>query len=98
MNMQNLMSQVQKMQKDVQKKQSEVEKMKFEGTSEWVNVTLNGKRECLKIDIKHKELDADDIDMLEDMIKIAFSDALSKIDAEYDKKLGMYGKTLNGLM
>ena len=98
MNMQNLMNQVQKMQKDVQTKQKEIEKMEFEGKSEWVAVILNGKRECIKISIDKKELDADDVEMLEDMIKIAFSDALNKIDNEYEKKLGMYGKSLNGLM
>ncbi len=98
MNMQNLMNQMQKMKKDVEKKQNEVEQMEFEGTSEWVDVKLNGKREILSFKIKQKSVEEDDIEILEDMLKIAFKDALTKIDKEYDKKLGMYGQGLSGLM
>ena len=98
MNMQALMQQAQKMQKDLQKKQEELEKMEFEGKSEWVTVTLNGKKKLNNIKIVANNLDADDIEMLEDMIKIAFQDALQKVDKEYDNKLGVYGKQLNGLI
>ena len=98
MNMQALMQQAQKMQKDIQKKQEEVSKMEFEGKSEWVTVKLNGKKEMVSIKITSSNLDVDDIEMLEDMIRIAFKDALEKIDKEYDNKLGMYGKQLNGLI
>lgn len=98
MNMQNLMNQVQKMQKDVQKKQSEVESMEFEGNSEWVSLKLNGKREIINVKIKQNKIDEEDIEMLEDMIKIAFTDALAKIDKTYESKLGMYGNSLSGLM
>ena len=31
------------------------------------------------------------------MIKIAFDDAISKINKEIDKKMGMYGKLAGGL-
>lgn len=98
MNMQNLMSQMQKMQKDIQKKQNEVEQMEFEGNSEWVKIILNGKREVISVKIDYKDLQSDDLEMLEDMIKIAFSNALEKIDSEYEKKLGAYSKYANGLM
>lgn len=98
MNMQALMQQAQKMQKDLQKKQGELETMEFEGNSEWVTVILSGKKELKKINIKKISLDEDDIEMLEDMIQIAFNDAISKVDNAYDEKLGMYGKQLNGLI
>lgn len=98
MNMQNLMKNVQKMQKDIQSKQNEVSLMEFEGSSEWVTVKLNGKREIVGIKISQTSLDEDDVEMLEDMIKIAFKDALQKVDEEYEKKLGAYGSGLNGLM
>ena len=35
--------------------------------------------------------------MLEDMIKIAITDAYKKIDVEIEKKLGMYSKLAGGL-
>jgi len=98
MNMQALMQQAQKMQKDLQKKQEELGVMEFEGNSEWVSLVLNGKKELVKLNIKKITLDEDDMEMLEDMIKIAFNDALSKVDKAYDDKLGMYGKQLNGLI
>lgn len=98
MNMQALMQQAQKMQKDLQKKQSELENMDFEGVSEWISVVLSGNKELKKISIKKRNLDEDDIEMLEDMIQIAFKDAFAKIDKAYDEKLGMYGKQLNGLI
>ena len=98
MNMQALMQQAQKMQKDLQKKQDELADMEFEGTSEWVSIILSGNKEMKKINIKKSSLDEDDIEMLEDMIQIAFKDALSKVEKAYDEKLGMYGKQLNGLI
>ena len=96
--MQALMQQAQKMQKDLQKKQEEIGKMEFEGKSEWVTIVLNGKKEMLSIKINNSDFDEEDIEMLEDMIKIAFKDALQKVDKEYDNKLGVYGKQLNGLI
>jgi len=98
MNMQALMQQAQKMQKDLQKKQGELETMEFEGTSEWVTIILSGKKELRKINIKKVSLDEEDVEMLEDMIQIAFKNAVSKVDKAYDEKLGMYGKQLNGLI
>lgn len=97
MNMQNLMNQVQKMKKDVEKKQKEIEAMEFEGHSEWVNLKMNGKKEITDIKINQTKIDEEDIEMLEDMLKIAFKEALSKVDDEYDAKLGAYGKGMNGL-
>jgi len=98
MNMQALMQQAQKMQKDLQKKQEELAGMEFEGTSEWVKVILTGDKQLKKININKMNLDEDDMEMLEDMIQIAFKDALSKVEKAYDDKLGMYGKQLNGLI
>jgi len=98
MNMQALMQQAQKMKKDLKKKQGELETMEFEGTSEWVTIILSGKKELKKINIKKVSLDEEDVEMLEDMIQIAFKNAVSKVDKAYDEKLGMYGKQLNGLI
>jgi len=97
MNMNNIMAQAQKMQKDIQKKQEEIYKMKFTGESEWVIVTLNGDKSLDNVNIKNKsEMDAEDLECLEDMLKIAYNDALKKVDAEIEKKMGMYSK-LGGL-
>lgn len=98
MNMNNIMAQAQKMQRDIEKKQKEIEAGEYTGTSQLVDVVLYGNRKIKSVDIKDKDkLDAEDLEMLEDMIKIAFNDALSKIEAETEKKLGAYGKQLGGL-
>ena len=44
MNMQNLMAQAQRMQKDITKKQEEIYKKTFVGKSEWIEITMNGKK------------------------------------------------------
>lgn len=98
MNMNSIMAQAQKMQRDIEKKQKEIEAGEYTGTSQLVDVVLYGNKKVKSITIKDKDkLDAEDLEMLEDMIKIAFNDALSKIEAEVEKKLGAYGKQLGGL-
>lgn len=93
MNMNNIMAQAQKMQKDIQKKQEEINNTSFIGESEWVEVTLKGNKVVEKVNIKNKtNMDEEDLECLEDMIKIAISDAHSKIDKEFEKKMGMYSK------
>ncbi len=98
MNIQNLMAQAQKMQKEITKKKEEIDNSLFEGTSEWLKVTMNGKKEIEKVNILYEESIADDDkEMLEDMIKIAVNDAVRKIDQEIESKMGAYGSSLNGL-
>ena len=97
MNMSNLMAQAQKMQKDIQKKQEELFAMKFKSTNEFVEITLNGDKSLDKVSIKNKDLDIEDLEVLEDMIKLAFNDAISQIDKETEKKLGAYSKLANGM-
>ncbi len=98
MNMQQLMQQAQRMQRDITKKKEEIDKTTFEGKSEWVSITFNGKREILSFKItKEGVIDEDDKEMLEDMILIAIKDAFSKIDKETEDKLGQYA-SMSGLM
>ncbi len=98
MNMQSLMAQAQKMQRDIQKKKDEIDKMEFEGKSELVNVKVNGKKEVLSVKISDNcELTSDDLEVIEDMIKIAMNDAFSKVDSETEKQMGSYGGAMGGL-
>lgn len=99
MNMQNLMAQAQKMQRDITKKKEEIDNMEFEGHSELVDVVLSGKKEVISVKFKTSgTLDSDDIEALEDMIKIAMNDAIGQIDKETDKQLGSYSNGLGGLL
>lgn len=98
MNMQALMREAQKMQKELQKTQEELVNTNYEGISSMVKVVLNGNKDLKSISID-KTIDLDnDIEMLEDMIVVAFNDALKKVDEDKNKKLGKYGNGLSGLM
>ena len=97
MNMQQIMQQAQRMQREITKKKEEIDNTDFSGTSEWVEIVFNGKREIKSFKIlKDGVIDADDKEMLEDMIMIAIKDAFSKIDKETESKLGNYA-SMSGL-
>ncbi len=99
MNMNNLMAQAQKMQKDIERKQQEIYGTEYTGSSELVDVILTGDKKLKSVKFKKMEnFDADDLDILEDMVKIAFNDAVTKIERDIESKLGMYGKQLGGLI
>ena len=97
MNMQKLMQQAQAMQRDITKKQQEIENTIFEGKSEWVELSLNGKYEMKSFKITYEgAIEEDDKEMLEDMINIALSDAIAKINEQKDKMMSAYG-SMGGL-
>ena len=99
MNIQSLMREAQKMQKNLQKTQDELSNSKYEGKSSLVTIVINGNKEILSVVINSNDtLDKDDIEMLQDMIVVAFNDASKKVDLDKEKKLGKYGQGLAGLM
>ena len=99
MNIQNLMREAQKMQKNLQKTQEELTNTTYEGTSSLVSVTLNGNKDVLAIKINSDDvLEKEDIEMLEDMLIVAFKEASKKVDADKEKKLGKYSQGFAGLM
>ena len=101
MNMQMIMQQAKKMQAQLQKDQEELEKTEYEGTSSLVSVKINGKFEVLSVKINLPEgvnVESDDRDMIEDMIMVAFNEAIKKANQDKEKKMGKYGQGLAGLM
>ena len=96
--MQNLMAQAQKMQKDIMKKKSDLDSQEFIGKAQFVEVILYGNKKVKKINIDIKEnIEVDDKEVLEDLIKIAFDEAIDKIDKKTEEVMGVYGNSLNGL-
>lgn len=99
MNMNNLMAQAQRMQKEIEKKQQEIYQSEYVGTSELVEVIMSGDKKLKNVKFKNMEnFSNEDLDILEDMIKIAFNDAINKIEKDVENKLGVYGKQLGGLI
>ena len=97
MNMQAMLKQAQKMQKDIMKAQNEINEMKFEGKSSLVTVLINGKSEMIDCKIDVQQLEKDDVEMLQDMIVIAYNDAKKQLEQITEEKLGPYAKGMPGL-
>lgn len=99
MNMQAMLQQAQRMQKEIQKKQEAIYSSEYIGESELVEVTMTGDKNVKSVKLKNMDsFTKDDSDILEDMIKIAFNDAIDKINKDIENKLGSYSKQLGGLM
>ena len=93
------MAQAQKMQKDIMQKKEEINKRKFIGSSELVDVEVNGKKEVLSVNIKNKEsINIEDLEILEDMFVIACNNAFKDVDKAMKESMGAYGGALNGLI
>lgn len=99
LNIQGLMKQAQVMQKKMQEAQERLAETEVEGTAAngLLRVVLNGKSEMKKISID-KSL-ADDVEMLEDLLLVAYNDAHAKVEklAEEGMKEATGGVNLGGL-
>lgn len=97
MNIQAMMKQAQKMQKDMMNSKNEIDSMTFEGKSSFVTIEMKGTKEVTKVKIDSENIEKDEIEMLEDMILVAFNEASKKVDEETEKKLGKYTQGMPGL-
>jgi DNA-binding YbaB/EbfC family protein len=89
-NMQSMMKQAQQLQEKVAAAQKELEEAQITSSSggNMVTVTLNGKKTLLSIKINPAAVDAEDVEMLEDLIIAAVNDAYKKADELYNQKMG----------
>lgn len=93
-NMNQVLKQAQKMQDDITALQAELEEREFSASvgGGAVEITINGKRNALKLDIKPEVVDPDDVEMLQDLIMSAFNEAVRILnetsDAEMQKLTG----------
>jgi DNA-binding YbaB/EbfC family protein len=92
MNMQAMLKQAQNLQKEMLKAKDEIDKTEFTGESALVKITMLGTKEVTKVKIsKDDSFDADDLDVLEDMILVAVNEASKKVDDATEKKMSKYG-------
>jgi len=100
LNIQGLMKQAQMMQKKMQEEQEKLAKTEVTGSAGngLVTIVLNGKSEMKKLSID-KSLATDDVEMLEDLILVAYNDAHQKVEnlAEESMKSATGGVNLGGL-
>ena len=93
-NMQQMMKQAKMMQKKMAEVQEELKNMEFEASSGGgaVKVKVNGDQEILEIKLNNEMIDADDLDMVEDMVMVAINDALKQSkDESKNKMAGLTG-------
>ena len=88
-NMNNMMKQMQKMQKKMEAMQEELEAREVEASAGGGAVTavVNGKKELLDIKLDESVVDPEDIEMLQDLIIAAVSEAVRKAEAESEMEM-----------
>jgi len=81
MNM-NFLKQAQELQQKIKKIQDDLVNKEATGTSggDMVKATVNGRHELVDISIAKEVVNPDDIEMLEDLIVAAVTDAMHKMD------------------
>ena len=91
MNIQAMMKQAQKLQNDMMKAKEEIDKMEFSSTNGLVTVKINGKKEVIDVVIERDaDFSLDDLEMLQDMIRIATNEAMEQVDKVTEDKMGRF--------
>lgn len=87
---QQMMKQAQKMQTDVKKLQEDLASTDYTETvgGGAVEIVMNGSKVIKSVNIKEEVIDADDKEMLEELIMLAVNNVIAKIDKEADEKVG----------
>ncbi|HAS21222.1 MAG TPA: YbaB/EbfC family nucleoid-associated protein [Lachnospiraceae bacterium] len=95
-NMNNLMKQAQRMQRQLEENKKKLEETDFTVTSGGgaVRLTVSGARVVKDLQIDPEAVDPDDVEMLQDMLVIAFNDAMKQIDEASEKLTGGMGMGL----
>ncbi|MFQ5905716.1 MAG: YbaB/EbfC family nucleoid-associated protein [bacterium] len=100
-----ILKQAQKIQNKMEEIQKKLAGMKFEGSSggEMVKATVDGQQNLLEVKIDPEVLDADDVQMLEDLIVAAVNEARRKAQETATEEMkavtggmampGMFGTT-----
>ncbi len=88
--MQNIMRQAQKMQAEMEKKQEELKAKVYDVQSGGgaVKLKINGDREISELILDEDVVDKDDIEMLQDLIIAAFTEANNQIDKDAEEVMG----------
>ena len=100
--MQKQLQQMQAMQRKMEEMQAELETKEVEATAGGgaISVTVNGKKEIVKVAIKPEVVDPDDVEMLQDLIMVAANEALRQIEEMTQNEMGKLtgGMSIPGLM
>jgi DNA-binding YbaB/EbfC family protein len=86
----NLMSQMSKLQEEMEKTQAELaeEELTISAGGGMVTVVVTGAQEIRSIKIEPDAVDPDDVEMLEDLVLAAVTEALQKSNALQEERMG----------
>jgi DNA-binding YbaB/EbfC family protein len=88
MDMQKLMQQANAMQKKLKAIEEELEASVYDGENNGVRVILTGAHKVQSVEIPDDLMNQEDKEMLQDMIRLAFNQAVEKADADRQEKMG----------
>lgn len=97
MNMQAMMKQVQQLQKEMTSEKSKIDNEIYSVVKSFLEVEMKGNKELVKVKINQEKIEADEIEILEDLILVAINDLNKKIDQDTEKRLGKFTKGMPGL-
>jgi hypothetical protein len=89
-NMGAMMKKVQKLQEDMAKLQEELKARTLDASAGGgaVKVVINGDKQLQSIKIDPAAVDAEDLEMLEDLIVVAVNEAVKKVDDMMSQEMG----------
>lgn len=94
MSMQKMMKEMQKMQSKMTQIQEELAETEVEGSAGGgvVKATMTGSNRLVSVEIDPEVVDPDDVDMLGDLVVAAINDAMAKVQAVSEEKMGAVTK------
>lgn len=102
MNQAQMLAQIRRMQEQMAKAQEELANTTVTGTAGGgvVTVEMSGEFRTKAVHIKPEAIDADDAETLEDLLVVAFNDAVAKVQELSGQKMGALtgGMRIPGLM
>ena len=95
--MQKQLQEMQAMQRKMEMLQAEIEEKELTTTAGGgaVTVTVNGKKEVTKLELKPEIVDPDDIEMLQDLIMVAVNEGIRQIEELANNEMGKLTGGLN---
>jgi len=93
----NIMKQAQMMQKRMAQMQQELEERRIEATSGggMVKAVVSGKQQLISLNIDPKAVDPEDVEMLQDLVMAAVSEALKQSQKMAEEEMGKITGGLN---
>ena len=96
MNMNKMLQQAQKIQKDMEKQQKELESKVFSEKSNGIEINSYGTKKIESIRIDPEIIDLEDIEMFEDLMRVAINKVNEKIDTETESKMSKFTQGMGG--